>query len=395
MTKCTISEFAVQDTARTQRSKKKVNIPIANPKAQYLALKDEIAAAVGQVFDSCHFILGDNVTAIEEGIPPICDAKYGISVNSGTDALVIALAACGIGPGDEVITTPYTFVATTEAIMIVGAKPVYIDIDPTDFNLDADRIESAITERTKAIMPVHLYGQCANIGKMEAIAKKHNLKLVADGAQAIGSKHNGKGIGAYGDASTLSFYPTKNLGACGDGGMVLTNDEKVRERSHSLRFHGMDGGYTYERIGYCSRLDEIQAAILNVKMKRIVEWNEGRRANAAYYLEVLKDLPMILPVSKPENYHIYHQFTLRYAKRDQLKAKLAEKGVGSAIFYPSPLHLQKAYACLGYKKGDFPVAEKVTSEVLSLPVFPELTRENVERVAEAVRESVEELAACK
>lgn len=367
-------------------------IPIANPKAQFLALKDEITAAVLQVFDSCHFILGENVTALEDEIPGICDATHGISVNSGTDAITIALAACGVGPGDEVITTPYTFVATTEAIMIVGAKPVYADIDPETFNLDPDKIESKITAKTKAILPVHLYGQCADIEKIEAIARKHNLKLVSDGAQAIGSKHKGKGIGAYGDASTLSFYPTKNLGGCGDGGMVLTTDDEIARMSKSLRFHGMDATYSYEHVGYCSRLDEIQAAILRVKLKKLLEWNDARRSNAAYYLEQLNCLPITLPVSKPENFHIYHQFTVRFAKRDELKVKLAERGVSSAVFYPSPLHLQRAYAPLGYKIGDFPEAERAASEVLSLPVLPELTREELETVAKAVKESVLELA---
>lgn len=371
-------------------------IPVANPKAQYLALKEEITAAVLQVFDSCQFVLGPNVKALEEEVPEVCDAKFGIAVNSGTDALVIALAACGVGPGDEVITTPYTFVATTEAIMIVGAKPVYADIDPETFNLDPAKIEEKITNKTKAILPVHLYGQCADIEAIEAIAKKYNLKLVSDGAQAIGSLHKDKGIGMYGDASTLSFYPTKNLGGCGDGGMVLTSSEEVFKMSKSLRFHGQgdigrDSTYAYEHVGYCTRLDEIQAAILRIKLTKIKEWNESRHTNAAHYLDTLKDLPLKLPVSKTENYHIYHQFTVRFEKRDELKAKLAERGVGSAVFYPSPLHLQRAYLPLGHKEGDFPEAERAAREVLSLPVFPELKREEVEQVAAAVKESVLEL----
>ena len=366
-------------------------IPIANPKAQYLTIKDEISQAVAGVFEGCQFILGDNVKSLEQEVPPLCDAKFGVTVNSGTDAIVIALAACGVGPGDEVITTPYTFVATTEAIMIVGAKPVYVDIQPDTFNLEPAQIEAKITERTKAILPVHLYGQCADIEEIEAIAKKHNLKLVGDGAQAIGSMHKDKGIGAFGDAATLSFFPTKNLGACGDGGMVLTNDENVEHMCRSLRFHGMNNGYSYERVGYCSRMDEIQAAVLRVKLKRMKQWNEGRRANAAHYLEQLADLPLKLPQAKPENYHIYHQFTIRFEKRDELKTALAERGVGAGIYYPSPLHLEKAYASLGYKVGDLPQAEKAAAEVLSLPVFPELAREDVEQVAKAVRESVGEL----
>lgn len=364
-------------------------IPIANPKAQYLALKNEIDAAVREVFESCQFILGPNVTALEEELPAMCGAGFGISVNSGTDAIVIALAACGVGPGDEVITTPYTFVATTEAVMIVGAKPVYIDIDPNTFNLDPGKIEAAITPKTKAILPVHLYGQCADIEEIERIAVKHGLKLVSDGAQAIGAEHKGKGIGAYGEASTLSFFPTKNLGACGDGGMVLTNDETFAARCKQLRFHGMDKTYSYELVGYCSRLDEVQAAILRVKLRKMREWNEARRANAHYYIEQLSGLPIQLPIPKPENYHIYHQFTLRYPQRGELKAKLTEQGVGCAIYYPSPLHLQPAYASLGYKPGDFPEAERACAEVLSLPVFPELPADDRATVAEAVRKAVQ------
>jgi dTDP-4-amino-4,6-dideoxygalactose transaminase len=364
---------------------------MANPKAQIDALKDEIFSAVNAVLEGGQFILGPNVSALENEVPPVCDCSFGIAVNSGTDAIIVALAAAGVGPGDEVITTPFTFVATTEAIMIVGAKPVYVDIDPLDFNINADLIEQAITERTKAILPVHLYGQCAAIGRIEEIAKKHGLKLIADGAQAIGSQHKGKGIGAFGDAATLSFYPTKNLGACGDGGMVLTNDAELCARAKSLRFHGQDGSYSYQYVGYCSRLDEIQAAILRVKLKHLPEWNAARIANATYYLEALKDLPLQLPIVKPENYHTYHQFTVRYRKRDQLKAKLAEMGIGSAVFYPSPLHVQKAYAQLGYREGDFPEAEKAAREVLSLPVFPELTGSQREQVAEAVRKCVMEL----
>ncbi|MCX8053605.1 MAG: DegT/DnrJ/EryC1/StrS family aminotransferase [Armatimonadetes bacterium] len=373
-------------------------IPSANPKAQIAALRNEIMAAVDEVFNSCQFILGPNVAALEEEVPAACDARFGIAVNSGTDAIVVALAAAGIGPGDEVITTPFTFVATAEAAMIVGARPVFADIDPTDFNLNPDLVEQKITSRTKAILPVHLYGQCAQVERMEQIAEKHGLVLVSDAAQAIGSEHKGRGIGAYGHAATLSFYPTKNLGGAGDGGMVLTNSEQIAEKAKSMRFHGTDNTFNYlsfssaQYVGYCSRLDEIQAAVLRVKLKRLDEWNAARAANAAYYIETLKDLPLQLPIPKPENYHTYHQFTIRFARRDELKAKLAERGVGSAVFYPCPLHIQKAYADLGYKPGDFPEAERAAKEVLSLPVFPELSESDRKTVAEAVRECVLELA---
>lgn len=365
---------------------------MANPKAQIEALREEIQSALEAVLDSGQFILGPNVQALEEEVPPICDCKFGVSVNSGTDAIIVALAAAGVGPGDEVITTPFTFVATTEAIVIVGAKPVYVDIDPVDFNLNPELIEDAITPRTRAILPVHLYGQCAKIERIEEIARKHGLKVIADGAQAIGSKRKGKGIGAFGDAATLSFYPTKNLGACGDGGMVLTNDAELAARAKSLRFHGQDGSYSYQYVGYCSRLDEIQAAILRVKLRHLEKWNKARIANANYYIEALSDLPLQLPTTEPENYHTYHQFTIRFSRRDELKARLAEMGIGSAVFYPSPLHLQRAYAYLGYKEGDFPEAEKAAREVLSLPVFPEMTESELEQVANAVRKCVQELA---
>ncbi len=371
-------------------------IPVVNPRAQNLALKDEIAAAVQAVFDSGAFVLGPNMTALESEVAEVCEAEHGIAVNSGTDALVIALAAAGVGPGDEVITTPFTFVATTEAIMIVGAKPVYADIEPETFNLNPDEIASKITPKTRAILPVHLYGQCVDAAKIEAIAKQHGLKVVYDGAQAIGSTHKGRGIGAYGDASTLSFYPTKNLGACGDGGMVLTASEDIYRLAKSLRFHGQgdigrDSTYTYEHVGYCTRLDEIQAAVLRVKLAHIGKWNAARTAIAEFYIERLAGLPLQLPVPRAENNHIYHQFTIRFARRNELAAKLAEKGIGSKVFYPSPLHLEYAYKPLGYAPGDFPEAEKAASEVLSLPMFPELTREQMTQVATAVREAVMEL----
>jgi len=366
-------------------------IPIANPKAQFAALKDEIAAAVQGVFDSCQFVGGPYVAALEDEVAPVCEAKHAIAVNSGTAAITIALAACGVGPGDEVITTPFTFVATTESIVILGAKPVYVDIEPDTFNLAASAIESKITPKTKAILPVHLYGQCCNVSAIEEIARKHGLKLVSDGAQAIGSLHKGRGIGAYGDASTLSFYVTKNLGGAGDGGMILTNSDELAEAARQLRSHGQDSTYSYIRVGFCSRLDAIQAAVLSVKLRKLQEWNDARRANAEYYIRNLSDLPIGLPVSRPENHHIYHQFTIRFARRDELKAKLQERGVGSAVYYPSPLHLERAYTYLGHKLGDFPEAEKAAAEVLSLPVLPELAVEEREQVASAVRASVEEL----
>jgi dTDP-4-amino-4,6-dideoxygalactose transaminase len=304
---------------------------------------------------------------------------------------VIALAANDIEPGDEVITSPFTFVATTEAIMIVGAKPVYVDIDPTDFNLDPQKIEEKITPKTKAILPIHLYGQCAQVGAITEIAQKHGLNVIYDGAQAIGAGYRDKGIGAYGDAATLSFYPTKNLGGCGDGGMILTNSEAVAEKAKSLRVHGQDATYSYQYVGFCSRLDAIQAAVLRVKLRKIDEWNEARRANARYYIDQLSDLPIKLPAAKPDNYHVYHQFTVRISKREEFAAKLAERGIESKVFYPHPLHLERAYVNLGYKPGDFPETEQIAKECLSIPVSPELTAGERKQVVEAIRDSIREL----
>lgn len=367
-------------------------IPLANVKAQVDSQKKEILASIEKVFDKCQFIMGENVPVVEEKYANYCGAKYGIAVNSGTDALVIALTACGVGKDDEVITVPYTFVATTEAILIRGAKPVYVDIDPKTFNMDVSQIEAKITDKTKAILPVHLYGQAFNSDEINKIAKKYNLKVIADAAQALGTKRNDKGIGELSDVAGISFFPTKNLGCCGDGGLIITNDEKIADVAKYIRFHGMaPGSYYYSHIGYNSRLDEIQAAVLNVKFDKLGEWNSKRRANAAYYLEQFKDLPIELPYAEKENYHIYHQFTLKYDKRDLLKEKLAEKGVGSAIYYPYPLHLQPAYEFLGYKENDFPVTEKTCKQVLSLPIFPELSEEDRETVAKSVIEVVKEL----
>lgn len=372
-------------------------IPVVNPKAQNAALREELASAVLSVLESGSFVLGPNGAELEKEVAELCGAKYGVAVNSGTDALVIGLAAAGVGPGDEVITTPFTFVATTEAIMMLGAKPVYVDIDPSNYNLDPAQVEDSITDKTKALLPVHLYGQCADATVLAEIADRHGLKIVYDGAQAIGSEHYGRGIGAYGDVSTLSFYPTKNLGGCGDGGMALTNSEDIYKLARSLRFHGQgdigrDSTYTYEHVGYCSRLDEFQAAVLRVKLRHVREWNKRRNWIAERYIDGLKGLPLQLPVSKPENYHIYHQFTVRLEQRDQLAAKLSARGIGSKVFYPSPLHLEYAYTSLGYKRGDFPEAEKAAAQVLSLPMFPELTDEEVQVVIAAVRDSVKELS---
>lgn len=369
-----------------------MKVPLADLRAQYHELKDQIDIAIVDVIESGQFSGGPKVQQFEEQVAALCGAKYGIGVASGTDALTLSLVASGIGAGDEVITTPFTFGATSEALALVGARPVYVDIDPCTYNLDVNRIEEKITPRTKALLPVDLYGQMADRTILSDIARRHNLKLIIDAAQAIGALQDGQPIGVHGDTTTLSFYPTKNLGAFGDGGMILTNNAETAELLRSLRGHGTQGHkYHYVRIGYCSRLDAIQAAVLLAKLVCLPRWNESRRSNAACYHELLADVAsadgegIMLPRHDRGNYHIYHQYTIRYPRRDQLKAYLKENGVESDIYYPSPLHLQPVYAYLGYHEGDFPIVEQVAREVLSLPIHPELTAAQIAYVSDLIR----------
>ncbi len=366
-----------------------MKVPLADLRAQYVELKADIDQAVAEVLASGAFIDGEKVNQLERDIAALCGARYGIGVASGTDALVLSLVACGIGPGDEVLTTPFTFGATTEAIALVGAIPVYVDIDICTFNMDSSLIEQAITPRTKAILPVDLFGQMCDRAALTDICHRHNLRLIADAAQAIGTSQNGQRVAVSGDATTLSFYPTKNLGACGDAGMVLTNDPDIAERVRSLHGHGQRIYGYHDRIGYCSRLDTLQAVILNVKLPFLSEWNEGRRKNAARYNTLLANLnhtDLVLPGSEKGNYHIYHQYTLRHARRDDLQAFLKQHEVDSKVFYPMPMHLQPAYAYLGYKPGDFPISEQIAKEVLSIPIVPELSEEQIAFVADLIRE---------
>ena len=366
-----------------------LKVPLADLRAQYLELKAEIDAAMVEVIEMGHFIDGPKVQQLEQQVADLCGARYGVGVASGTDALVLSLVACGIGAGDEVITTPFTFGATTEAIALVGATPVYVDIDACTFNLDTALIEQAITPRTKALLPVDLFGQMIDRAALADICRRHHLKLINDSAQSIGASQNGQPIAVIGDTTTLSFYPTKNLGAYGDGGMVLTNDKDIADRLSSLHTHGQSGYGYHERIGYCSRLDTIQAVVLLAKLPHLDDLNSKRRANAARYNELLADVSgteLILPGCEKGNYHIYHQYTIRHPRRDALQAHLKEHGVDSKAFYPLPMHLQKAYAYLGYREGNFPCAEQVCREVLSLPIVPELHVEQIEYAAHLVRE---------
>ena len=366
-----------------------MNVPMADLQAQHRNLKAELEAAFAHVMETCDFGgLGRSTTALEAEIATMCGAQYGLGVNSGTDALLLALLALGIGPGDEVITAPFTFFATAETISLTGATPVFADIDPHTYNLDPDKTAAKISPRTKAILPVHLFGQLADMTRFTALAQEHGLSLVGDGAQAIGATHYDKPLGAWCDLTTLSFYPTKNLGACGDAGMILTDRTELAERIKLLRFHGSGGSYFHKTIGYCSRLDGLQAALLSVKTKRLHDWNEARRCNAALYDSLLSGLcgQIFLPCAADGNHHVYHQYTLRVpdGRRDGLQKYLASQGIQSAVYYPLSLHQQEAYQGLGYGEGDLPVSERATHEVLSLPVHPDLVPEQIDCVAAAV-----------
>ncbi len=373
-----------------------MKVPLADLRAQYLSLKKEIDEAAVGVIESTCYIGGENVSILEAEIALLCGAEYGIAVASGTDALVLSLVACGIGPGDDVITTPFTFGATTEALALVGARAVYVDIDDCTYNMQTavGAIESKITDNTRAILPVDLFGHMVDRKALADIASRHGLKLIIDSAQSIGSSHKGLPIGSTGDTTTLSFYPTKNLGAYGDGGMVLTSDSKIAEQLRSLRNHGQSEYGFHEQLGYCSRLDSLQAAILRVKLPHLKTWNEQRRRNADLYNSLLQPVSsatsagIVLPRFEPGNYHIYHQYTVRHNRRDALQAFLKANDIDTKIFYPRPMHLQKAYEGLGYSEGDFPIAETVANEVLSLPIHPELAVEQIEYVSARIREFI-------
>lgn len=361
-----------------------MQIPLLDLKAQYNTCKDEIAAAIADVCESQAFALGPAVAAFEKNIAEYCRCKHAIGVSSGTDALLIALMALDIKPGDEVITTPFTFFASAGSIARLGAKPVFADVDPDSYNIDPACIEQKLTENTKALMPVHLFGQVAKMDEIAQIAESNNLNIIEDAAQAIGAEWNGVKAGGFGDCGCFSFYPTKNLNAFGDGGLVVTNSDEIAEKLKILRNHGQNPTYFYKIIGGNFRLDSIQAAILDVKLKHLEGWNDKRRRHAAIYDEILADSPVATPKIDPQAKSIYHQYTITAPDRDALKDFLAENGIGSAIFYPKPLHLQDCFEDLGYSQGDLPVAEKLCSKVLSLPIYPELTPEKVECVANTI-----------
>jgi dTDP-4-amino-4,6-dideoxygalactose transaminase len=369
-----------------------MKVPMLDLTEQYQNLKSEILPALENVMSNAHFILGNNVKKLEQDIAEYSNAKHGIGVANGSDALNISLLGCEVGPGDEVICPSFTFFATAGAVARMGATPVFVDIDPNTFNIDPEKIEKAITPKTKAIIPVHLYGQMADMDKIKEIADKHNLFIIEDAAQAIGALYKGKKVGELGTTACYSFFPTKNLGAYGDAGMIITSDDEIGERIRVLRVHGSKPKYYHHILGYNSRLDELQAAILNVKFPHLDDWSEKRRERAATYTHLLKEMlgdKVVTPYEEEFNHHIYHQYTIRVEKRDELQKFLNENGVSTMIYYPKPLHLQPVFAELGYREGDLPETEKAANEALSLPMFPELKTEQQEYVVQKIKEFFE------
>ncbi|MBS1709029.1 MAG: DegT/DnrJ/EryC1/StrS family aminotransferase [Armatimonadetes bacterium] len=363
-----------------------MRVPFIDLKTQYSEVQATVEASFAEILSSGAYVLGRFNKELEEDLAKRHKVKHGIAVNSGTDALRIMMQAAGIGPGDEVIVPTFTFVATVEVVVQIGATPVFADIDAATFCLDPEAVRKAITPKTKAILPVHLYGQLADVKAFEAIAKEHGLLVFEDGAQAVLSHHEGTYTGAWGSASALSFYVTKNLGAAGDGGLILTNDDEVARRSRSLRIHGMGRErYYYDEIGYTSRMPELQAAFLCAKLARLDDWNARRAAVAATYLNELAGLPIHLPVTSPGNHHTWHQFSVRTPDRDALMAHLKEREIDSAIYYPVPLHLHEPYAHFGHGKGSLPVTEEVSDQVLCLPIHQNLADDQVAWVVESIR----------
>ncbi len=367
-------------------------VPLIDLKAQYASLRDELREAIDGVLESQRFILGPEVEALEEEVAAYCGAGYGVGVSSGTDALLVALMALDVGPGDEVVTTPFSFFATAGVVARLGARPIFVDIDPRTFNLDPAGLEAAISPRTKVIMPVHLFGQTADMDPIVATACEAGVAVVEDAAQAIGADYHGKSAGNLGALGCFSFFPTKNLGGFGDGGMVTTNDPDLAKRLRSLRNHGFAEKYYNREVGGNFRLDALQAAVLRVKLRHLETWHEARRHNAARYRELLAaaglaapDGPVAAPHEAGHGRHIYHQFVIRCEHRDELQAFLGERGIGSAVYYPVALHLQECFRDLGSVEGDFPFAEQAARQVLALPIYPELGDKDAAEVIDAVR----------
>lgn len=375
----------IKDTQKA-KSESVTSVPLLDLKRQYASIKKEIDDAIAKVVTHAQFILGPEVKIFEENVASYCKTKFAIGVASGTDALLISLRACGVGPGDEVIIPTFSFFATAGVVHNLGAKPVFVDINPETYNLDPDLIQEKITKKTKVIMPVHLFGQTCDMEPILDLAKKYNLKVVEDAAQALGAEYRNKKAGSLGDLGCFSFFPSKNLGGMGDGGMVVTNNPELFEKVKLLRTHGAKQKYYHDVVGYNSRLDTLQAAVLNVKLKYLDTWSKKRQENALVYNKNLNGLEITLPKAESFNHHIYNQYTIAVKNRDELKDFLKQKGIGCEIYYPVPLHLQKCFAYLDYKNGSCPVAEKKALEVISIPVFPELTEKEQNFVTSAIKQ---------
>ena len=360
------------------------SIPLVDLTRQYASLRAELDAAIQEILSGGIFASSETVQAFEEEFARYCGVKHCVCVNSGTSALHLALIVGGVRPGDEVITVPFTFIATAWAISYVGARPVFVDIEPHTYNIDVEQIARAIGPKTRAILPVHLYGQMADLDPIRELCDRNKLLLIEDAAQAHGATYHGKRAGSYGDIGCFSFYPTKNLGACGEGGALTTNNEKFAARARRLRDHAQMTKYRHEELGYNYRMDEMQAAILRVKLRHLDAWNKSRREKAGYYKDHLAKTALVLPFEAPGREHVWHQFVVRSARRDQLRDELSQANIATGLHYPIPLHLQPAYAYLGYRSDDFPVAEAAAKECLSLPLFPEIRQTELERVCRII-----------
>ncbi|AKJ64113.1 DegT/DnrJ/EryC1/StrS family aminotransferase [Kiritimatiella glycovorans] len=367
-----------------------MNVPLLDLRRQYETLRDEIEPAVREIFETQRFVGGPAVEACERAMAEYCGAAFGCGVSSGTDALLVSLMAEDIGEGDEVLTTPFTFFATAGSIIRSGARPVFADIDPVTYNLDPEAAAAAVTSSTRALMPVHLFGQPAAMDPLGRLAEERGLAMIEDACQAVGAEYRGRRAGSFGDYGCFSFFPSKNLGGAGDGGMIVTGDEARVKRLKSLRNHGMEERYHHHTIGGNFRLDALQAAVVTIKLRYLEAWSEARRANAERYARLFAGTACFrsgavrLPETAPERRHIFNQYVIRAERRDALMARLRESDVGCAVYYPVPLHLQPCFRSLGYARGDFPVSEKAAAEVLALPIFPELTDDEASRVVEAV-----------
>ena len=362
-----------------------MNVPYLDLRAQNDSIRAELDAAIKEVIDTSSFILGKHIDDLEKNFAAYCNAKHAVAVNSGTAALHLILLSLGIKAGDEVITVPNTFIATAEAISHCGATPVFVDIDERSYTMDPTLIEKKITARTKAIIPVHLYGNPADMDKINVIAKKHGLFVIEDACQAHGAKYKNRSVATLGIAGAFSFYPGKNMGALGEGGIIVTNDEELAKKCRLYRAHGEYPKNTHNVIGYNYRLEGLQGAVLNVKLRHLDSWNEARRKNAKVYDRLLKDV-VITPEISQDNQSVFHIYAIRIKDRDKLKEFLSSKGISTGVHYEKPIHVQKAYSSLNYKEGDFPIAEKVMKEELSLPMFPELTEEQIAYVCESIKE---------